>query len=237
MLYQHLLGWLAARRSLALGQATTLVFSGMASRILIVFTVLTVGCNRADVPPAQSAAASSVGVFVDAESTERVVLHALELPASEEARGWRLSFVDGSASGSFEFVMRVPARAGSTSPVAFTQGSLRRVAGVKGQALVQAIGRAFRADSAPEMAERVDSLSIDVGVLGTRLAHHTGKKSVYAGEFTADEPGDWLVTKLFLAAGEVEVFLAIDTHSGEAQLIAKDPEYANGVFKEFARIL
>jgi hypothetical protein len=74
-------------------------------------------------------------------------------------------------------------------------------------------------------------------VLGTRLAHHAGKKSVYAGEFTADESGDWLVTKLFLAAGEVEVFLAIDTRSGEAQLIAKDPEYANGVLKEFARIL
>jgi hypothetical protein len=146
-----------------------------------------------------------------------------------------LRFGDDRTANAFDFAFRISAPFNPDSTIPVASGSLRRVVGADGRAFLQALARAFGADTVLKSVARADSLRIQVAVLGMRLLHAPGK-SVYAGEFTADHPGDWVVTKLFLADGEVEVFLAVNTHSGEAQLLAKDPDYANAVVGEFARL-
>jgi len=48
---------------------------------------------------------------------------------------------------------------------------------------------------------------------------------VRAGAFRGDPPGPWLVTKLFLAEGDAELFLNVDIKDGLAEFLPKDPEY------------
>jgi hypothetical protein len=167
---------------------------------------------------------------------QRLHLRASELStSSRQQRAWRLTFDSTKAGAAFEVVLNVPANMNPDSALAITHGVLRRVSGGDGAAFLYSLARAFGADSVPRAAVPADSLMLDVGFLGTRLSHSSGKW-VYAGEFTSAPPGNWIVTKLFLAAGQAEVFLAIEPTTGEAQLIAKDPDSANGVVAEFARL-
>jgi hypothetical protein len=204
-------------------------------RCFVFFSLITLvgaGCKaRNDTPP--EAASETTNAVTD---SDRVFLRAKELPAQGDVRVWRLGLTRDS-SAVFDFAMRMPTPSEThDSPVPMVRGKLRRVRSAHGQPLIEAIAHAFAADSVPRAVEKVDSLTITVGVLGTQLAHQSGA-SIYAGEFTSDTPGDWIAAKLFLGDGETEVFLAINPHTGEAQLFTKDPEYANAVVQEFARIL
>ena len=116
-----------------------------------------------------------------------------------------------------------------------TRATLRRVTESSAQPLLTALRQAFHADTSLGAVPRADSLPVTAAILGVALEHGAGS-SVYAGEFTSDRPGDWIVTKLFLGDGETEVFLALNPRANRAQLIAKDPEYANGVVAELARL-
>jgi hypothetical protein len=196
-------------------------------------TLVGAGCKgRSDTLP--ESASQTTNAVTD---SDRVFLRAKELPPEGDVRVWRLGMSRGDSTAVFDFAMRMPPSSETRdSPVPMVRGKLRRVRGAHGQQLVDAIAHAFAADSVPRAVEKVDSLAITVGVLGTQLAHQSGA-SIYAGEFTADPPGDWIAAKLFLGDGETEVFLAINPRTGEAQLFAKDPEYANAIVREFARIL
>ena len=163
-------------------------------------------------------------------------LRASELPTpSSDERVWRVTFDAKTSSAAFDVLLHVPARMNPDSSLVITPGVLRRVPGGNGRAFLDSLAHAFGADSLPRAVARADSLSLDVGFLGTRLSHSRGKW-VYAGEFTSAPAGNWIVTKLFMADGEAEVFFAIDTSTGEAQLIEKDSDSANGVVAEFARL-
>ena len=206
-------------------------------RALLAFTLLATACQGNQTSRGDGSATSAgLAPFTGAESSNRLLLRAEELHAADSTRRlWRLRFGDDRTADAFDFAFRIPAPMNTDSAIPVASGSLRRVVGANGRALMQALARAFGADTALKSVARADSLRIQVAVLGMRLQHAPGK-SLYAGEFTADHPGDWVVTKLFLAGGEVEVFLAVNTRSGEAQLFAKDPDYANAVVGEFARL-
>jgi hypothetical protein len=96
-----------------------------------------------------------------------------------------------------------------------------------------------QAPAQPNM--RVAHITLDVAVLGERLARQAGNH-VIAGEFTDDVPGPWLVTKLFLPASssdeeQPEVFLVIDAEGGRAEFLMKDPEYWPALGERLATVL
>jgi hypothetical protein len=73
---------------------------------------------------------------------------------------------------------------------------------------------------------------------GTHEAHTTkplGEDAI-GGTFTSSKPGDWIALKLFLADGEGEVYMNLDPVAGQGEFAAKDPEYAEVVLRELARV-
>lgn len=206
-------------------------------RTLVALILSVIACQGGEGSRGDTIAKTAMpGSVAEPETSERVLLRAEELPAPQSAwRAWRLRFGDERSAGAFDFTLRIPAPSNPDSAIPMTRGNLRRVSGADGRAFRQALAKAFGADTVLGPVAKVDSLPLLVAVLGLRLQHAPGK-SVYAGEFSADRPGDWIVTKLFLASGEAEVFLALNPKSGEAQLVAKDPDYANAVVAEFARL-
>lgn len=207
-------------------------------RTLVALTLSVIACQGGQSSQGDANAKSAIpaGSIAEPESSERVLLHAEEIRAPESMwRAWRLRFGDERSASAFDFALRIPAPFNPDSVTPVVRGNLRRVSGADGRPFTQALAKAFSADTVLGSVAEVDSLLIQVAVLGLRLLHASGK-SVYAGEFTADRPGDWIVTKLFLAGGEAEVFLALNPKSGEAELFVKDPDYANSVIAEFARL-
>jgi hypothetical protein len=86
---------------------------------------------------------------------------------------------------------------------------------------------------APRPADR---LVTSVAVLGTNQSR-AGKSRTIAGGFSSQPPGNWTVTKLFLADGEGEVFLNLNPVERVGEFSVKDEEYATTVITELAKIL
>jgi hypothetical protein len=205
--------------------------------LLLVVLVAFVACTSDSGGAASTRQTGSAAQpFAGADSPDRVELRADTLASSVVGwRSFRLTFGKDSAGPALDFALKLPGAFDPDSTLPATLGFLRRVRGRQGTSFIRALSRAFGADSSAQPGPQTDSLAIDVGVLGLQLDHARGKH-IYAGEFTSDRAGDWLVTKLFFGDDDVEVFLAIAPRQRRAQLLAKDPEYANGVVRELSRL-
>ena len=53
----------------------------------------------------------------------------------------------------------------------------------------------------------------------------------------ANPPGNWIVTKAFLADGTAEVYLNLDPADGIGEFALKDEEYAQTVLRELETVL
>jgi hypothetical protein len=82
----------------------------------------------------------------------------------------------------------------------------------------------------------VDTLVASVAVLGTNQSR-TAKSPQVAGGFSTQPPGNWIVTKLFLADGAGEVFLNLNPVDQVGEFSVKDEGYATIVVTELAKIL
>ena len=85
----------------------------------------------------------------------------------------------------------------------------------------------------PAPAGRLDA---SMAILGMNQSRESENAEV-AGGFTSDPAGNWLVTKLFLADGEGEVFLNLNPKDGVGEFSVKDEEYGAVVVTESARVL
>jgi len=54
--------------------------------------------------------------------------------------------------------------------------------------------------------------------------------------FSQKPAGNWIATKAFLAGGDAEVFLNINPKLGVGEFSPKDPDYANQVVAELAKV-
>jgi hypothetical protein len=82
---------------------------------------------------------------------------------------------------------------------------------------------------APRPAEQ---LAASVAILG----ENQSRASLEVG-YSSEPPGNWTVTKLFLADGEGEVFLNLDAVDHVGEFSVKDEDYAQIVITELARIM
>jgi hypothetical protein len=79
-----------------------------------------------------------------------------------------------------------------------------------------------------------DKLTASVAVLGVNQSRDSASPE---GGFSSRPPGNWTVTKLFLAGGEGEVFLNLDAADHIGELSVKDEDYATIVMTELAKVL
>ena len=139
----------------------------------------------------------------------------------------------------FSYEPKVPDRG---SPFTISHGTIASVPGSQPGALLAALAEAHGGDPMLAVSDRrVAQVALDVGLLGQQLQRRAGNH-VIAGEFTDDDIGPWIVTKLFIPGRTAddepgEIFLAMNTATGEAEFVVKDPEYWPLLAPRLAEIL
>lgn len=84
----------------------------------------------------------------------------------------------------------------------------------------------------------MNKLSFSAAILGIGMSRYKDDSgSAITGGFTSNPKGDWIVTKIFLADGEAEVYLNINKRLGRGEFSIKDKMYGNQVIEELARVL
>jgi hypothetical protein len=74
-------------------------------------------------------------------------------------------------------------------------------------------------------------------ILGRDQSRAASTQEIRAGGFASRPPGPWLVTKLFFADGEAELFFNVNAKAGIAEFLPKDPEYGKLVISTLGSVL
>jgi hypothetical protein len=120
----------------------------------------------------------------------------------------------------------------------FTTGKIRSAKQTNYKPLREALAKVLNTNSIPQNVSITSELPIDVAILGydqSKVVSEDG--SVVAGEFSPDPPGNWIVTKVFVASGEGEFYLNLNPIEKKGEISMKDPEYGDIVLKELAKVL
>lgn len=194
----------------------------VASIVTVVTVTAASGCQRRGARPAPMADA---------------VLFRIEALAdmSGTRKAWLASYDVGGRTARFRIELELNPPTGG-SPYSFTSGAFVREPGSDGAQLMSDLARALGAARPAVSASGVERLSFDAALLGRDLSRGRGKDQ-YAGAYTSDPKGTWIVTKVFLADGAGEVFLSIDPVGGWGEFAAKDEAYAHPVLRELGRVL
>jgi hypothetical protein len=118
----------------------------------------------------------------------------------------------------------------------FTKGALIREGGADGQWFLAELGRLLKARSIPEKATPLDRLAFDATILGMSQSRD-GRPDQPADAYASDPPGNWIVTKVFVANGDGEFYLNLNPTDGCGEISLKDEEYGDIVVRELAMIL
>ena len=124
----------------------------------------------------------------------------------------------------------------SGAPFAFGNAVFEREAQADCTRFLQALAPTLGFKGALPAAAPVDQLLVGITILGTSQSRVSGNPDL-PSSFASDPPGPWLVTKLFLADGEGEVYLNLDVRDGRGEFSYKDEDYASVVVSELARVL
>jgi hypothetical protein len=120
-------------------------------------------------------------------------------------------------------------------PMAFSKAAIVREKGNDGGPFLQQVAKAIGAKSIPKTSKKADRLDISIAILGSGMSRHSEPGEPGSG-FTQTPAGDWTTTKAFLGDGEAEVFLNLNQKLAVGEFSPKDPDYADGVVAELAKI-
>jgi len=168
------------------------------------------------------------------EPTVLFELKPSQAPASPP--NWKQYDCTYSARGKtakFKIRLAYGALTGSEFPVASGEGEFISVKGLENLTLLEDLMPALDAKSVPMNINRLASLRFSAVVLGEKLHRDP------AGGFSSKPPGDWTSIKIFLPkdGDDGEVFLHLNTVSGEGEFSLKDPDYGDYVLRELAKVL
>jgi hypothetical protein len=149
-------------------------------------------------------------------------------------KAWLATYDAGGRTARFRIELELKAPT-SGSPYSFTSGAFVREPGSDGTQLMSDLARTLGAARPAVSASGVERLSFDAALLGRDLSRGRGRDQ-YAGAYTSDPKGTWIVTKVFLAEDAGEVFVNLDPVGGWGEFAAKDPAYARPVLRELSRV-
>ena len=168
-----------------------------------------------------------------------VQLDATQEVAGPEGERWRLVY-EPSSGAPVEMRLAWGSERPSTNPsFSVAAAQLTRVSSGSGEAFIQAVATAFGGARPNDAPPAVKELRFDLAILGRKLefAPPNPQAQVIAGSFTDNPSGNWIATKLFLAGGDGEVFLALDARDHKAVFLPKDPDYADVIVRELVGLL
>lgn len=148
-----------------------------------------------------------------------------ELPSPQAGtHHWLATWDSAGQRTQFEIVL-LGLPPGDSTPFAFTRGWLLRHPPSEAGHFLAQLAALHQIPFGNLGFETRDSLPFTAAILGRNQSQGTSPSDVRAGAFRGDPPGPWLVTKLFLAEGDAELFLNVDITDGLAEFLPKDPEY------------
>lgn len=112
-------------------------------------------------------------------------------------------------------------------------GKFVAVTGSENTALLEDLKVTLEGQHTPKNSIRVAELPFDAVVLGENLSRDQD------GSLSTQPPGDWTSMKIFLPKGgdQGEFFLHVNPVLGKAEFSVKDPDYADYVLQELAKVL
>lgn len=84
-------------------------------------------------------------------------------------------------------------------------------------------------------AQRVDTLPFTAALIGTGLSR--AKKGMVAGSFQTEPPGNWIASKVFVADGEGEFYMNLNSVKGKGEIEITEPRFAPATVKVLAKVL
>jgi hypothetical protein len=134
----------------------------------------------------------------------------------------------------FRITMQLKPASGD-SPFMFSKGSFEHVADSNPAEFLKQLSSALAARKPEAPRAKVQTLPFAIAILGIGRSRAEEGGEI-AGGFSS-KPGPWIVTKIFLADGEGEVFLNLDPESGVGEFSIKDEGYGDIVIRELSRVL
>ncbi len=115
--------------------------------------------------------------------------------------------------------------------VSFGKGRFVSVPGAEASVFLGDLKKALEAKQVPNNVVRVTSLPFEFVILGENQSRTAD------GGFNTKPPGDWTAMKIYLARGEGEVFLNLNSAANKAEFSIKDSDYGDIVLTELAQVV
>ncbi len=147
-------------------------------------------------------------------------------------RQWVASYATAGKVARFRIELG-PTKADSDKkfPISSGSGRFLREPGSDPSILLADLKKALEAKTVPNKVKRIASLPFEFAILGENQSRSR------EGGFSDKPPGGWMAMKIFLAGGEGEVFLNLNTLANKAEFSIKDADYGDIVLAELAKVL
>ena len=141
-----------------------------------------------------------------------------------------------SSAGMARFQIRLILRTPSgDSPFAISTGSFISESDSQYSEFLRQVAKALEAKNIKARKSKISRLDFTVAVIGQNLSRGSGA-NVLAGSFTSEPRGDWVATKVFVAGGDGEFFLNLNSKEAKGEISIKDPDYGDIVLRELSRV-
>jgi hypothetical protein len=116
-------------------------------------------------------------------------------------------------------------------PLSFGKGRFLSEPSSDASVFLADLKKALEAKTVPSRVEKVSSLPFEFVILGKNQLRSSD------GSFSETPRGEWVDMKIFLANGEGEVFLNLNTTTNKGEFSIKDVDYGDVVIAELAKVL
>ena len=141
-----------------------------------------------------------------------------------------------SSAGTARFQIRLILRTPSgDSPFAISTGAFNSEPDSQYSEFLRQVAKALEAKNIKARKSKTGRLDFTLAVLGQNLSRGPGA-NVLAGNFTSEPRGDWVATKIFVAGGDGEFFLNLNSKDAKGEISIKDPDYGDVVLRELSRV-
>src|SRR5215813_8387083 len=138
----------------------------------------------------------------------------------------------GMARFQVRLILRTPR---SDSPFIISTGSFINEPDSQYSEFLRQVAKALEAKNIKARKSKTSRLDFTVAVIGQNLSRGS-RADVLARSFTSEPRGDWVATKVFVADGDGEFYLNLNSKEAKGEISIKDPDYGDIVLRELLRV-
>lgn len=149
---------------------------------------------------------------------------------------WQATSTQANGAARWRIELKL-AKPNKKVPLIIAKGAFHAETGSNASELLSQLAVILQSQNASLVnVKRVVKYPFTAAILGQNLSKTSGEATI-GGSFASNPPGDWMATKLFLGKKQSEVFMNLNTKTGEGEFTLKDPVYGDEVVQELATVL